>query len=59
VVKRLAEDSGGGIIGVGAEEAAADQRRADEIFSRLGVEQVVITWSGRVTGEPMFARSTG
>lgn len=37
----------------GAEE---DRNRAVEIFDRLGVKQAIITWSDKVTGEPVFAR---
>jgi len=35
---------------------AEDSERAAEIFDRLGVKQAVITWSNKVTGEPIFAR---
>ena len=38
------------------ERAAEDHVRAEEIFDRLGVKQAVITWSNKVTGEPVFAR---
>jgi len=35
---------------------ATDQRRAEAIFSDLGVRQAVITWSPRLAGGPVFAR---
>jgi len=38
------------------DRTAADHDRADEIFDGLGVKQAVITWSNKVTGEPIFAR---
>jgi class 3 adenylate cyclase/tetratricopeptide (TPR) repeat protein len=38
-----------------SEPADKDASRADEIFSRLGVEQAVITWSNPATGRPLFA----
>jgi predicted ATPase/class 3 adenylate cyclase len=36
--------------------APRDHDRAEELFDRLGVKQAVITWSKKVTGEPIFAR---
>jgi hypothetical protein len=38
------------------DRAAQDHDRAEEIFDGLGVKQAVITWSNKVTGEPVFAR---
>jgi len=42
--------------GEAGDEAGTDQRRADEIFSNLGVVEAVITWSSRVPDGPIFAR---
>jgi len=49
---------GGGSSGYppAQDRAAEDHARAEEIFDRLGVNQAVITWSSKVTGEPIFAR---
>jgi class 3 adenylate cyclase/tetratricopeptide (TPR) repeat protein len=33
-----------------------DLHRAEEIFSNLGIQQAVITWSPQVAGGPLFAR---
>ena len=38
-----------------SESADKDRLRADEIFSRLGVKQAVVTWSDPAIGGPLFA----